>query len=47
MEKLTLIPRSQFKLNLSYLGSELNWITPQAEILELKSNVEFGLKFSQ
>lgn len=44
MEKLTVIPRSQSKLNLSYLGSKLNWLTPQVEILKLNSNVEFGTK---
>lgn len=47
MEKLILIPRSQSKLNLSYLGSKLNWLTPQVETLRLKSDVEVELKFSQ
>lgn len=44
MEKLILIPRSQSKLNLSYLGSKLNWLTPQVETLRLKSDVEVGTK---
>lgn len=42
MEKLILIPRSRSKLNLSYLGSKLNWLTPQVETLKLKSDVEIG-----
>lgn len=42
MEKLILIPRSRSKLNLSYLGSKLNWLTPQFETLKLKSDVEIG-----